>query len=176
MFRYTGNRLPIYCNRLHLLKNNWNVANSVKSFWNQTLSLVIDYRKLVIDYQRVKTLVTWKILRKTLLKNKTVLCLFLKDLFNTSLVKSSWFLLMNLEFIFSWILKSNFSWILNLLDFFSWNLKLILILNLLTQSWNHSLEFFVIIFVIIKTIWINLIHHHEACFYTSLLWKHSLSD
>jgi len=36
----------------------WNLANSVKSFWNQTLSLVIDYRKLVIDYQRVNTLVT----------------------------------------------------------------------------------------------------------------------
>jgi len=48
-FRYIGNRLPIYCNRLHHLKNNWNIAKSVKRFWNQTLPLVIDYMKLVID-------------------------------------------------------------------------------------------------------------------------------
>jgi len=32
MFRYTSNRLPIYCNRLHHLKIIWNVANSVKTF------------------------------------------------------------------------------------------------------------------------------------------------
>ena len=57
------------------------------------------------------------------------------------------------------------------------NLDFILILNLLTPSWNHSLGIFVIIFVIIKTTWINLIHHHEACFYSasvlfpwSILW------
>ena len=70
---------------------------------------------------------------------------------------------------FSWILKSNFSWFLNLLDFFSWNLKLILNLNLLTQPWNHSLGIFVIIFVIIKTPWINLDSSswiNEVCFYT----------
>ena len=69
---------------------------------------------------------------------------FWKILFNTSLVNSwlvaSWFLLWNLEFIFSWILI--------LLDVFS----LILILNLLTQSWHHSFG----LFVIIKTTWIIL--------------------
>jgi len=73
---------------------------------------------------------------------------FGKIFFNTSLVKSwlvaSWFLLLNLKFIFSWILI--------LLDVFSLILKLILILNLLTQSWHHSFG----IFVIIKTTWIIL--------------------
>ena len=103
--------------------------------------------------------------KKTLLKNKTVLCFFLKNLFNTSLVKSSWFLLLNLEFIFSWILKSNFTWFLNLLDFFTWNLKLILILNLLTQSWNHSLAFLSSSKLLESTWFIITIHHHEACFY-----------
>ena len=48
----------ISCNRLHHFEINWNVANSIESFWNQTLTLVIDYMKLVIDYERVKTLVT----------------------------------------------------------------------------------------------------------------------
>ena len=49
---------------------------------------------------------------------------FLKNLYNTTLVRSSWFLLLNLKFIFSWILKSNFSWFLKLVDSilksFSW--------------------------------------------------------
>jgi len=45
------NTYTIYCNWLHHLKINWNITNSVKSFWNQTFPLVI-------DYQRVKTLVT----------------------------------------------------------------------------------------------------------------------
>ena len=62
---------------------------------------------------------------------------FWKIFFNTSLVKSwlvaSCFLLLNIEFIFSWILI--------LLDVFS----LILILNLLSQSWHHSFGDFVII-------------------------------
>ena len=46
------------------------------------------------------------------------------------------------------------------------NLDLILILNLLTQSWYHSFG----LFVIIKTTWINLIHHYEACFYIIMLY------
>jgi len=60
------------------------------------------------------------------------------------------FFFFNLEFIFSWILKSNFSWFSNLV------LEIILL---------YSFGLFLIIFVIIKTTWINLIHHHEACFY-----------
>ena len=48
----------------------------------------------------------WKLFWKT----KLCYVCFLKNLFNTSLVKSSWFLLLKLEFIFSWILISNFSW------------------------------------------------------------------
>ena len=130
-FRYTGNRLPIYCNRLHHLKNNWNIANSVKSFWNQTLLLVIDYKKLVLR----------KFWEKLFWKTKLCYVCFLKNLFNTSLVKSSWFLLLNLEFIFSWILKSNFSWFLKLVDSilksFSWAFchHLCYHQNSLNQSW-----------------------------------------
>jgi len=83
-------------------------------------------------------------LRKTLLKNKTVLCLFFEKSFQY--FPCEVFFISSLE---SWNQASLDSWIL------------------LTQSWNHSLGLFVIIFVIIKTTWINLIHHHEACFYTT---------
>ena len=31
-FKHTGNRLPIYCNRLHHFEIDWNVVNSVESF------------------------------------------------------------------------------------------------------------------------------------------------
>ena len=92
-----------------------------------------------------------------------MLCLvFEKIFFNTSLVKSwlvaSWFLLLNLEFIFSWILI--------LLDVFSWILKSILILNLLTQSWHHSFG----LFVIIKTIWIILDSSSWSLLLHNVLW------
>ena len=30
MFKHTGNRLPISCNRLHHFEINWNIANSVE--------------------------------------------------------------------------------------------------------------------------------------------------
>ena len=64
----------------------------------------------------------------------------------------------------------------SLLDFFSWNLD-----SYFHESWNQtsldSLNFWLNLeitllgflsssFVIIKTTWINLIHHHEAYFYT----------
>ena len=82
---------------------------------------------------------------------KTKLCYvcFLKNLFNTSLVKSSWFLLLNLES--SWFLLMK--------------LEINLDLELVNSILKSFFGFFVIIFVIIKTTWIKLIHHHEACFY-----------
>ena len=167
MFRCTGNRLPISCNQLHHFEINWNVANSVENFWNLTLPLVINYRKLVIDYQRVKTLVTLKILRKTLLKNKTVLCLFFEksfqyfpcEVFLISSLESWIHLLLNLEIKLLLILES--SWFLLM------KLEIKLDLELVDSILKSFFGLFVIIFVIIKTTWINLIHHLEACFYSN---------
>jgi len=122
-FRYTGNRLPIYCNRLHHLKNNWNVRNSVKSFWNKTVT-----GNRLTESKNSSNLENFE--KKSFEKKNYAMFVFLRNLFNTSLVKSSWFLLLNLEFIFSWILKSNFSWSCWL------NLEIIL-----TQSWSHYLGF-----------------------------------
>ena len=97
-FKHTSNWLPKSCNRLHHFEINWNVVNSVESFWKQTLPLVIDYRNLVIDYQRVK--------------NSGNLENFVK----TSFEKQNCAM-----FVFWKIFSILPLW--SLLDFFSWNLN-----------------------------------------------------
>ena len=113
-------------------------------------------------------------MRKILLKNKTVLCLFFEKSFHyfpceVFLISSleSWInLLLNLEIKLLLILES--SWFL-LMKF-----EIYLDLELVGWILKSFFGLFVIIFVIIKTTWINLIHHHEACFYTLHSYKYQV--
>jgi len=88
---------------------------------------------------------------KTLLKNKIVLCLFFEKSFQYFPCKV-------------FLISSLGTWIHLFLNL---EIKLLLILEFVIDLILKSFfGLFVNIFVIIKTSWINLIHHHEACFYT----------
>ena len=105
-------------------------------------------------------------MRKNLLKNKTVLCFFFEksfqyfpcEVFLISSLESWIHLLLNLEIKLLLILES--SWFLLM------KLGINRDLELVDSILKSFFGLFVIIFVIIKTTWINLIHHHKACFYT----------
>ena len=88
--RCTGNRLPISCNRLHHLEINWNVANSVENFLKSNFVIGNRLQETGNRLPKSKNSGNLENFEKNSFE-KTKLCYvcFLKNLFNTSLVRSS---------------------------------------------------------------------------------------
>ena len=139
----TGNRLP-------KSKNSGNLENFEKnSFEKQKCAMFVFFEKYFqyfpCEVFLISSLESW---------NQTSLDSWI---FLISSHETWTHLLLNLEIKLLLILES--SW------FILMKLEINLDLELVDSILKPFFGLFVIIFVIIKTTWINLIHHHEACFY-----------
>jgi len=163
-FRYTGNRLSIYCNWLHHLKIIWNVANSVKYFLKSNSITGNRLQEIGNRLPESKYSGNLEKFEKTLfVKQNCVMFGFWEIIFNTSLVNSSslesWFFLMS--FLESWnqlLLNLESSWCLFLnLEI---NLDLELVDSILTSFFwafchhqNYLIHTWFIIMKLASTIW-----------------------